>query len=168
MDFVVPNGQQSENQRKRKGRWALRPCQRTKKKPEQHEGDAETNCYCQFGTVPNQIPWRMAGGKLVDSSERSPVNTGVKNSQGIIIHWEMCRKFQFDQTNKWYMHNPAPVLENDTHKLLWDFDIQMDHLIPARRPDLIIINNKKENLQNCRLCCPGRPQNKSEGKWIEG
>ena len=27
---------------------------------------------------------------------------------------------------------------------------------------------KKENLQNCRLCCPGGPQNKSEGKWIEG
>ena len=41
------------------------------------------------------------------------------------------------------MHNPAPVLENDTHKLLWDFNIQTDHLIPARRPDLIIINKKK-------------------------
>ena len=27
-----------------------------------------------------------------------------------------------------------------------DFSIQTDHLIPARRPDLIIINNKKENL----------------------
>ena len=40
------------------------------------------------------------------------------------------------------MHNPAPVLENDTHKLLWDFDIQTDHLISARRPDLIIINKK--------------------------
>ena len=39
------------------------------------------------------------------------------------------------------MHNPAPVLENDTYKLLWDFNIQTDHLIPARRPDLIIINN---------------------------
>ena len=25
-----------------------------------------------------------------------------------VIHWEMCKKFQFDQTNKWYMHNPAP------------------------------------------------------------
>ena len=37
----------------------------------------------------------------------------------------------------------APVQENDTHKLLWDFNIQMDHLIRARRPDLIIINNKK-------------------------
>ena len=62
------------------------------------------------------------------------------------------------------MHNPAPVLEIDSHKLLWDFDIQTDHLILARRPDLIIINNnkkKKENLQNCRLCRPGGPQNKS-------
>ena len=78
--------------------------------------------------------------------------------------WEMCRKFQFDYTNKWYMHNPAPVLENDTHKLLWDFNIQTDYLIPARRPDLIIIDKKKENPQNCRLCCPGGPQNKPEGK----
>ena len=52
------------------------------------------------------------------------------------------------------MHNPAPVLENDLHKLLWDFNIQTDHLFLTRRPDLIIINNnKKENLQNCRLCC---------------
>ena len=41
------------------------------------------------------------------------------------------------------MHNPAPVLENDSHKLLWDFNIQTDQLIPARRPDLIIINKKK-------------------------
>ena len=41
------------------------------------------------------------------------------------------------------MHNPAPVLENDTHKLLWDFNIQTDHLILARKPDLIIINKKK-------------------------
>ena len=50
---------------------------------------------------------------------------------------------------KWYMHNPAPVLENDSHKLLWDFNIQTDHLIPARRPDHIIINKNKANLQNC-------------------
>ena len=43
------------------------------------------------------------------------------------------------------MHNPASVLDNDTHKLLWDFDIQTDHLISARRPDLIISNKK-----NCK------------------
>ena len=49
--------------------------------------------------------------------------------------------------NKWYMPNPASVIENDTHKLIWDFDKQMDLLISARRPDRIIINkNKNENL----------------------
>ena len=41
------------------------------------------------------------------------------------------------------MHNPALVLENDTHKLLRDFDIHTNPLISARRPDLIIINKKK-------------------------
>ena len=60
------------------------------------------------------------------------------------------------------MHNPAPVLENDTHKLLWDFNIQTDHLIPARRPDLIIINNKKKRT------CKRELVNKSEGMWKEG
>ena len=43
------------------------------------------------------------------------------------------------------MHSPGPVLENDTHKLLWDFDILTDHQILARRPDVIIINKKKKN-----------------------
>ena len=62
---------------------------------------------------------------------------------GKLIYREMCKKFKFDHANKSYMHNPAPVLENDTHKLLWDFDIQTDPLISARRPDLIIINKKK-------------------------
>ena len=71
------------------------------------------------------------------------------NWLGKVIHWEMCRKFQFDHTNKWYMHNPAPVLENDSHKLLWDFNIQTDHLIPARRPNLIIINKKKKRI--CKI-----------------
>ena len=42
------------------------------------------------------------------------------------------------------MHDPASVLENDTHKLLWDFDIQTDHLISVSRPDLIITNKKKK------------------------
>ena len=50
----------------------------------------------------------------------------------------MCKKFKFDHTN-----NPAPVRENDTHELLWDFDIHTDHIISARRPNLIVINKKR-------------------------
>ena len=47
------------------------------------------------------------------------------------------------------MHNPASVIENATHKLLWDFNIQTDHLIPARRPDSLIIKRKKK--RTCKI-----------------
>ena len=71
---------------------------------------------------------------------------------GKVIHWEMCKKLEFDHTNKWYTHNPAPVLENVTHKLLWDFDIQTDHIISARKQDLIIINKKKKKKKKiCKI-----------------
>ena len=62
---------------------------------------------------------------------------------GKVIHWKLCKKLKFNHTNKWYMHNPESVLENGMHKLLWDFVIQTDHLISARRRDLMIINRKK-------------------------
>ena len=60
----------------------------------------------------------------------------------------MCKEYKFDHANKWYIHNPAPVLENYTQKLLWDFDIQTHDLISARRLDHIIINKKKEICKN--------------------
>ncbi len=41
------------------------------------------------------------------------------------------------------MYNQISILENDSHKLLWDFDMQTDHLISARWPDLIAINKNK-------------------------
>ena len=55
---------------------------------------------------------------------------------GKVIHWGMCKKCKFDHTNEWYMHNPAPVLRNDTHKLLWNFDIQTNHLISTKNQTL--------------------------------
>ncbi len=49
---------------------------------------------------------------------------------------------------------PIICLENDTHKLLWDFDIQTDHLISTRRPDLIIINKKKRTFKIVDFAIP--------------
>ena len=66
------------------------------------------------------------------------------------IHRELCKKFKFDNTNKWYMHNPEPFLETESLKLRRDFEIETDHLILASRLDPIIIN-KKGNLRNCGL-----------------
>ena len=30
-----------------------------------------------------------------------------------VINWVMCKNLKFDYTNKWYMHNPAAVMENE-------------------------------------------------------
>ena len=74
-----------------------------------------------------------------------------------VIYWELCKKFKFDLTSKRYRHSPQSLRENETHTILWDFVIQTDHLISARRPDLVIVNNnnKKVNLSNSELCRSG-------------
>ena len=70
---------------------------------------------------------------------------------GKVIHWKLCKKLKFDDTNKWYMHNPESIRENETHKLLWHFEVQTDQQISARRPDLIIINKKEKKRKLAEL-----------------
>ena len=43
-----------------------------------------------------------------------------------MIHWELCKKFKFDMQN----------LEDETQKLLWNYEIQTDYLISSSRPVL--------------------------------
>ena len=42
------------------------------------------------------------------------------------------------------MHNSESIPGNETHKNLWDFEKQTNHLISARRPHLEIVNKKKK------------------------
>ena len=65
-----------------------------------------------------------------------------------MIHWELCKKFKFDHTIKCYMHNPESVMENVMHKVLWDSEVQTDHLILVRRLDLVKVNKKEKP---CRI-----------------
>ena len=51
-------------------------------------------------------------------------------------------KFHF--ITKWYVHKAESVPENDSHKIVRDFEIQTDHLVPTRRVDLVTVKKKKE------------------------
>ena len=88
---------------------------------------------------------------------------------GKVVHWELCKKLKFKHTNKLYMHKPGSFLINEKHKILWNFDMQTNHLIPARWPNLVMINKKKrkENLPTSELCCPDGPQNENQSKRKE-
>ena len=68
------------------------------------------------------------------------------------------------------MHKWESVKENEMLKILWHFEIQIDNLIPARRPELVIINKKqkqKKYLPNGGLCHPSEPQRENERKRKE-
>ena len=41
------------------------------------------------------------------------------------------------------MHKLESVQENGIHKLLWNFEIQIDHPIAATRTEIVLINKKK-------------------------
>ena len=54
------------------------------------------------------------------------------------------KKLKFDHTTKWYMHKLEFLRENESHKIIWDFEIQTDHPIQKTRPS--------DNLQKKRIC----------------
>ena len=45
------------------------------------------------------------------------------------------------------MHNLDSVLKNEMGKIHSDFDIQTDHLILARQPNLVSVNKKRESAE---------------------
>ena len=51
---------------------------------------------------------------------------------------------KFIHTAKWHTYKPEYAQENEIHKILWEFEIQTYYLNPARRPSLIMINQKNQ------------------------
>ena len=45
------------------------------------------------------------------------------------------------------MQKAESVLENETHKIVLDFEIQMDHIFPARKADLIKLKKRRRERQ---------------------
>ena len=52
------------------------------------------------------------------------------------------RKHHLSRSEKWYDHQPDGVVENKRCKILWDMTIQCDHVIEARRPDIVVVEKK--------------------------
>ena len=60
------------------------------------------------------------------------------------VHWDICKKNWLEHSEKWYEHAPEGAVENEEIKVLWDINIQCDHLIDARRPNLIVMDKKEQ------------------------
>ena len=72
-----------------------------------------------------------------------------------IVHWKLARKCNFEAGDKWYEHEPESALENKDYKILWDFSIQIDHVIEARRPGLVVVDKKMRTCKIIDFAVPG-------------
>ena len=65
-----------------------------------------------------------------------------------MIHWELCGVNGLDRADKWYKDQPQSVLETDKIKVftLWFFNIQCDHIIKSRRPDILVLWGKQNRV----------------------
>jgi len=56
----------------------------------------------------------------------------------------LCEKYHLEKKDKWCEHAPDSVSENDKVKLLRDVNIQCDHVIEARGPDIVVVNKQEK------------------------
>ena len=80
------------------------------------------------------------------------------------IHWLLCKKYDLEHTDKWYQHQPSPVVENKRYKLLWDFSIQTDRVIEHRRPDIVIVDWEEKECIVIDVAIPA-DQNIADKEW---
>ena len=78
-------------------------------------------------------------GKLVQTEYK-----GRHDNVAQYIHWQLCGKCGLERANSWYEQKLEGVVESDNFKILWDFTVQCDRKIEARRPDIVFMNTCKK------------------------
>ena len=69
------------------------------------------------------------------------------------MQWKLVKKCNFKVKDKWYKQEPEKVLENEDYKVQWDFNIQSDHAIKAKRHEFVVVDKKNGTCKiiNCAL-----------------
>ena len=105
----------------------------------------------------NQDHPKHITAKISYNTEKSPgdlrrfavTQTSLEGNQLLLV-WKFPKEKDHNNDNN-----------NETHKILWDFEIEADHLISARRPDLMIVNKEKKT--TCRIVDFAIPAN----HWVK-
>ena len=70
------------------------------------------------------------------------------------IYWTLCGKDLLDRSEQWWQHKVETVLENETSKILWDFNIYTDWAIHHRRPDIVLIDKEDNRVKIIDIAVP--------------
>ena len=70
-------------------------------------------------------------------------------------HCQLCGKCGLERANSWYEQKPEGVVESENFKILWDFTVQCDRKIEARRPDIVFIDKNESEVVVIDVAIPG-------------
>ena len=70
------------------------------------------------------------------------------------LHYSICKALGIETTDKWYTHMPKPVYEKRDVTVLWNQAVHTDTEVRVNRPDIIIVNIKKNmHTDRCGNTC---------------
>ena len=89
-------------------------------------------------------------------------NKTSNNSIKKMIYGDLWKRLKYEYARKGYMDKRESIWDNETQKIPWDFEIQTDPLIPARRSDLMLINENKNDLSSNGFYWPQNVRKETE------
>ena len=111
-----------------------------------------------MGLDPTMVKVPRTAGVLWDSRKPQVVIqllliTKAQQSSSL-YHWEICKNYNIEVTDKYYEHKPTTETENKEATILWDMPIQTDKEIKANRPDIVVKNKKERTCQLIDMSVP--------------
>ena len=97
----------------------------------------------------------LTDGNAANTQKRMKIDVQLSREGDLL---DLCKKLKFHNTDKCYLNKPEPLLANETPNIFWEFDVQTDHTVLAKRPDLIVVNKKNTNLSSSVFCSASRKQ----------
>ena len=71
------------------------------------------------------------------------------------VHRSILKTNNLPHSKHWYEHKAEAVMENEKVKILFNFNIYVDKLINARRPDIVVIKNDLKECYIIDIAIPG-------------
>ena len=71
------------------------------------------------------------------------------------VHWSLCNKYNVQCSQQWYQHTAESVIHEENVKILWDVNIQTDHVIEHRWSDIVVIDKENNRALIIDIAVPG-------------
>ena len=106
---------------------------------------------CRFcNTSTETIDHLISGCTILAPNEY----TNRQNHVGQYIHWKNLNHYDIETPDKWYEHEPLPVVHTPKVTILWDFPVRTDRTIQANRSDIVIEHTQNKTCQLIDMSMP--------------